>query len=250
MPLRTGLVSVTFRKLMPAEIVAAVAAAGLDGIEWGGDVHVPHGNLAAARDVAARTHDAGLAVAAYGSYYRNETPDLPFARVLETAVALDAPTVRVWAGMAGSASADAAAFARVADDLAAGCDLAATAGRTVTLEYHGGTLTDTLDATVRLLEAIARPNLRTGWQPRDGATAGAGVAELHRLRPWLGNIHVFQWWPNGQTRHPLAAGRDRWAAYLTAAAEPERFALLEFVRNDALPQFAEDAACLRALLGR
>ena len=49
--MKTGLVSVTFRELASREIVALVANAGLDGIEWGGDVHVPHGELSTARQV-------------------------------------------------------------------------------------------------------------------------------------------------------------------------------------------------------
>ena len=43
--------------------------------------------------------EAGLAIAAYGSYYRVEHDDpAPFEPVLATAVELGAPTVRVWAG--------------------------------------------------------------------------------------------------------------------------------------------------------
>ena len=106
--MKTGLVSVTFRKLSPAEIVKLVAEAKLDGIEWGGDVHVPHGNLATAREVLRLTRDAGLAVAAYGSYYRaveSEEADLPFIKVLETAKELSTPTVRVCAGGKGPADA-------------------------------------------------------------------------------------------------------------------------------------------------
>ena len=41
-----GLVSVTFRKLSPEEIVQLVVSSGLKGIEWGGDIHLPHGILA------------------------------------------------------------------------------------------------------------------------------------------------------------------------------------------------------------
>ena len=70
----SGLVSVTFRALSPAEIVELVARAGLEGIEWGGDVHAPHGDVARARDVYRRTVDAGLAIPSYGSYYRPGKP--------------------------------------------------------------------------------------------------------------------------------------------------------------------------------
>ena len=49
MGVRTGLVSVTFRQLPADEVVAVAAKAGLAAIEWGGDVHVPLGNLVTAK---------------------------------------------------------------------------------------------------------------------------------------------------------------------------------------------------------
>ena len=67
--IKTGLVSVTFRKLSPEEIIKLVSQSGLDGIEWGGDIHVPHGDVKKARDIAQITKDEGLIVASYGSYY-------------------------------------------------------------------------------------------------------------------------------------------------------------------------------------
>src|SRR5512137_1553394 len=108
--IKPGLLSITFRKHSPADIIALVRQAQLTSIEWGGDVHVPHGDLARAGEVARQTTDAGLQVSAYGSYYRlgqSETAGLPFEKVLETAVALGAPTIRVWAGTVGSQQADA-----------------------------------------------------------------------------------------------------------------------------------------------
>ena len=106
MHLLPGLVSISFRDRTPTELIAASVRAGLQGIEWGGDIHVPHGNLNVAREVAARTREAGLQVAAYGSYYRvgrDETRQEAFAQILDTAVALQAPLIRVWAGEQGSA---------------------------------------------------------------------------------------------------------------------------------------------------
>ena len=106
--MRSGLVSITFRKLSPAQIVDLVCRAGLEGIEWGGDVHVPHGEVARAREVGRITSDAGLAVASYGSYYRaGHGEGAPFETILQTAAELKAPLIRVWAGIKGSADADA-----------------------------------------------------------------------------------------------------------------------------------------------
>ena len=86
--IRGGLVSVTFRALSAGEIVDLVARAGLTGIEWGGDVHVPHGDVACAREVYQRTVDAGLTVCSYGSYYRVGSGEPPaFEAVIESALA-------------------------------------------------------------------------------------------------------------------------------------------------------------------
>jgi 3-dehydroshikimate dehydratase len=82
-----GLVSVTFRQLAPREIVQLAAAAGLRGIEWGGDIP-------AARAVRQLTQDAEIRVLAYGSYFRFQ-PGVAFEPVLETAVALGAPLIRI-----------------------------------------------------------------------------------------------------------------------------------------------------------
>jgi len=64
--MKTGLCSVSFRKLTVVEIIAAVKAAGLDGIEWGGDVHVPHGDVEKAKQVAKLMEEAGLETLSYG----------------------------------------------------------------------------------------------------------------------------------------------------------------------------------------
>ena len=47
-----GLVSVSFRPLAPAEVIAAAKGAGLSEIEWGGDVHVPSEDPAMAETVS------------------------------------------------------------------------------------------------------------------------------------------------------------------------------------------------------
>ncbi|NDC87712.1 MAG: sugar phosphate isomerase/epimerase, partial [Bacteroidetes bacterium] len=49
--LKTALLSITFRSLQAERIIALAAQAGLDGIEWGGDVHVPPTNLAHAQRI-------------------------------------------------------------------------------------------------------------------------------------------------------------------------------------------------------
>jgi 3-dehydroshikimate dehydratase len=250
----TGVLSITFRQLSPEQIIALTVQAGLDAIAWGGDVHVPHGDLARATDVARLTRAAGLRVGEYASYYRagqSEENGLPFATVLATALALGAKSIRVWAGVKGSTSTTAEERAGVVADLRRITALATTAGVTVAMELHDNTLTDTVPSTVTLLGEVGAAELRTHWQPPHGVATETAVAGLATLRPWLHSLHVFHWWPTLATRLPLAEGAERWRAFLAEAKRHggEVPLLMEFVAGDAPEVFLRDAAALRSWLG-
>ena len=144
--LYAGLVSITFRQLTPKQVIELVTKAQLQGIEWGGDIHVPHGDIPQAKVVRQMTIDANLAIAAYGSYYRSGHPETgPFEAVLETAVELGASTIRVWAGNQGTDYPDTVYHNLVVKDTQRIADLAAEAGIEIAYEFHGNTLTDTND---------------------------------------------------------------------------------------------------------
>ncbi len=244
-----GLVSITFRKLSSAEIIALVRKAGLVGIEWGGDIHVPHGDLPRAREVRAMTQEAGLRVAAYGSYYRagfSETNGLPFKQVLDSALELGAPTIRVWPGNKGSAELSTEGRRAVVEDLRRITALAAQVGVTISTEFHANTLTDTNESASRLLEEVAHPNLFTCWQPHNGEATEECVAGLRAVSARVSNVHVFHWWPSSAQRLPLAEGEARWAEFwpVLAALPGERFAMLEFVPGDTEDAFLRDASVL------
>jgi 3-dehydroshikimate dehydratase len=241
---RPGLVSVTFRQLSPYQVIEAAVAAGLEGIEWGGDIHVPHGDLPAAARVAEQTATAGLSVAAYGSYYRLAESTGDPEEVVETAAVLGAPTIRVWAGRRGSVDADGAYWDAVVADGSRLISLAADEGMTVSFEYHRNTLTDSRTSTARLLDAL--PAARTLWQPQPERDRAENLGDLRAVLPRLTNMHVFTWTATGE-RRPLAEGRDDWLAYLDAA-RGNRFALLEFVAGDDPERLVSDAATLRELV--
>ncbi len=252
-----GLVSVTFRQLDPPAITELVRKAGLQAIEWGGDLHVPPGDTARAREVARLTSDAGLRSACYGSYYRlgvSECEGLAFGQVLETAVELGAPSIRVWAGNTASAEISEADRQAVTADASRCTELAAGAGIKLALEYHAHTLTDCDASAIRLLEEAPHPNLYSLWQPIISETRENNLTALRHLLPRLLNLHVFHWSkPDDKIiRHPLAEGEANWTDYLELAHSPdrERFCLMEFVPGDDPQQFMRDAATLRGLLSR
>ena len=255
--IRSGLVSITFRNLDPPRIVDLAVAAGLEGIEWGGDVHVPHGDRRRAEDIGRLTRDAGLIVASYGSYYRvgvSEAAGLHFGDVLATAVHLGAPTIRVWAGDRGSGEASTEFRSEVVRDSRRIADLATECGLSVTFEYHSGTLTDSTGSAFALLEEIDRDNVQTYWQPSVGLSIHDRLAGLNHILGYLSNIHVFRWVARAGTirRRPLAEGADEWARYFEAIGETgrEHYAMIEFVRGDTAESFLEDAEVLRSWLQR
>jgi sugar phosphate isomerase/epimerase len=248
----SGLVSITFRQLSPVEIVDLVQQAGLKAIEWGGDVHAPHGDLDHAAKVRSITEEAGLAISAYGSYYRvgeSEDEGLSFESVLKTAVALGAPTIRVWAGRKGSAEASPTYWAQVIADSRRIANMSATHRLTISYEYHGNTLTDDKESAVRLLKEVDHPHIYTFWQPPNRANHATRLAGLEAILPNLTNIHVF-YWDSERNRLPLAEGEAIWLPFLQTIHRTGRqhYASIEFVQNDAPENFLRDAATLKRWL--
>lgn len=251
--LKSGLVSISFRSMDPRAIVTMVADAGLEGIEWGGDIHVPHGDVRRARDVRAMTEDAGLVPCSYGSYYRAGEPasngNPEFDAVLESTQALGAATVRVWCGKQASESADRDYRKRVVDDLDRVGELAGAEHVTVACEYHANTLTDTNESAQRMFKEISSDNVVPYWQPPGNMTHEERTDGLRALLPNLANLHVFYWETidGKRERRPLAEGKEQWMPWLELAATTgqDHWTLLEFVRDDSQQQFAEDAKTLK-----
>ncbi|MFD5226301.1 sugar phosphate isomerase/epimerase family protein [Microbacterium sp. NPDC058342] len=249
MTVRPGLCSVTFRQLTPERIVELAAEARLEVIEWGGDVHVPPGDPERAAEVARSTADAGVDVCSYGSYFRAGAQE-PITPILDSAQALGADRVRVWAGRVDSADASPEEYAGVVSRLRDAVDEAGDRGISLALEYHRGTVADNPDAVLRLLADVGRPGLSTYWQPTVGAADEVALAEFDALASRVSAVHVFSWWPLTE-RLPLRERGVLWQSLFTAAAalaSPPRDALLEFVPDDDPDLLASEAAALRQWL--
>lgn len=248
--IQPGLCSVTLRTESVDAVARLAAECELGGIEWGGDVHVPPGNLAAAARARAASVAADLVVASYGSYlFAGSVPDRgDMDATLDTALALGAPNVRVWAGFGVEQGSQ--QYRAVVDGLAAFCSMAEASELTVGLEFHGGTPTATVVGTRALLDAVGAPNLFTYWQPpywRESLGPSADAAEVVELGSRLSHLHVYEW-AGPEDRRPLVDGADRWDAVLSAAAlstgtwTADRYAFLEFVVADAPDALRHDAA--------
>jgi len=245
---RAGLCSVTLRAFSASDVLRVTTAARLRCVEWGGDVHVPAGDVAAARRVGRDCAAAGVAVCSYGSYYRAA----PGSRsrgdgqaVLDTAAELGAARVRVWAGAVASSEATDGQRADVAADLAGLAAMAGERGLSIALEYHGGTLTDNRESALRLLRDAAAPNVSLYWQPPLDMPDEQAVEDSIAILPRASAVHVFSWLP-GQTRRELSSRQAMWRPVIraaTAAGVPD--ALIEFVPGDDPALVLREAETLR-----
>lgn len=243
-----GLCSVTLRALPAHRVVELAADAGLQAIEWGGDVHVPAGDVATADAVRRRTEEAGLSVCSYGSYFGRAGKTDDFAAVVEAACALGAPCIRIWAGSLGSLDTTAAQRAELVATVQAAADQAMAVGVQLAFEFHPKTLTDSVGSTLQLLAEVDRENVATYWQPPLDLPDDDAVAGLRQILDDVVTVHAFSWWP-GQHRRQLDSRSALWRAVAAALSDrPEPVpVLLEFVPEDAPEAIRPEAAALRHL---
>ncbi|MGZ0655689.1 sugar phosphate isomerase/epimerase family protein [Coraliomargarita sp. W4R72] len=265
-----GICSITLPDLAAESVIEAVVSAGLGAIEWWGQGHVPLGELSNAKRIGELTREQGLLVAAYGSYYRvgvSGNEGMPFMDILDTADALGAPTIRVWAGNQGFEVATESQRNETIKDSLRIADLAEQRGISITFEFHGGTLTSSNKGAQWFADRVPHSNILFSWQPANGHSFDYRMDGLESLLGRLSTIHVFHWtlgsygrdvedaltralvWPDDFHRHPLSDGASAWRQYLAKAAGSGRshFALLEFVKSDTLQSMQADAAVLKQL---
>lgn len=243
----TGLVSVSFRKESPQTIIRAVSAAGLGGIEWGGDIHVPHGDLEKAQVVGKGTREAGLKVMAYGSYYRlgcSENAEDNFKEVAETALTLGAPVIRIWAGGKGSAETTAEIRSAIEEEAFRLAEIADQYGIDIALECHNNTLTDNFQSSLDLINKVNHPRLKMYWQPNQLRDCEYNRLSASGLAPVTVNLHVFHW--DDKNRYPLEEGTRIWQTYLEPfrASERDYGLLLEFMHDDQIETLNKTAETL------
>jgi len=245
--LYSGLTSVTFRNMSATEVINIAKEGKLDAIEWGGDIHAPPSDLDNAGKLGKMTREAGLAVSSYGSYWRGDDIE-SFKTVLQCAVALGAPMIRVWAGSVGADNIDKNAYELLINNLSEAAKMAESENICVAVEYHSDTLTDSLESTIKLLEKTRKSGLMTYWQPPVGSCLEDNLTAIRALSSRLANIHVFSW--DKYERLRLIEYEHMWYTYtleLTRLGN-DRYMLLEFVKDDDPKQFISDSRVLKRLI--
>ena len=243
---KCGLVSISFRKYSPEDILKAMRDAGLEYIEWGGDVHAPHGNIEECEKIRALTEKYGIKIAEYGSYYKiaQSDPSL-FSDALASARALGTDIIRVWPGMntpSDTVSED--DYRKFVDDARRICDEAPD--MTIALECHPHSLTDEYHHALDFIKDIGRDNLKTFWQPNQYRNTEYNLESIRALLPYIVSAHVFSW--KRKTRYPLSEGEGNWRRYIELLSEGDINYMLEFMHDDRIETLTETANTLKSWL--
>ena len=241
-----GLVSVSFRKHSPKEIIEAAKLAGLSCIEWGSDVHAPCHDTARLSEISELQKEYGITCSSYGTYFRmGETPESELEHYIAAAKALGTDVLRLWCGT--KCGDDLSSSER--QELIAQCKratrIAESEGVTLCMECHKATYTEKLEDTLALMREVDSPNFRMYWQPFQWQTEKENLKYAEEIAPYARHIHVFQW--KGSQRFSLNDGIEEWQGYLSKLGAP-RTLLLEFMPDNEISTLPTEVEALREIV--
>ena len=246
--MKTGMTSLTLRNHTPREVVEIAVEAGLGGIEWGvSDTHVVLGDLKRAKEIADICADQNIEVFALGSYCRMET-ESDLRSAVETAAALGAPIVRIWAGTKSPNECDEEYTDLIVRNTRHMADIAEGYGICLGFEFHGGTLTQTAEDAVNLIKRIDKPNVALYWQPDFELNAEENYASRNVVLPYcVGNMHIQNYTPeNGYGN--LSETEDTLIKYYDDIKNKDYCLMIEFVKDGLVENLISDADTLNKLL--
>lgn len=242
--MKLGLVSVSFRNKSPRQILEAMAACGLEYIEWGSDVHVP---VEKAEEIAALQKHYGIGCCSYGTYFRlGVTPLEELPRYIRAAQCLGTNILRLWCGDRHPQRYTADERQALLCDCRKAAQLAEQAGVTLCMECHMNTYTETVAGALDLMQSVSSAAFGMYWQPNQYRDVEENLAYARLLLPYIHHVHVFQW--EKDQRFPLRQGLAQWQQYW-ALLGSRRAWLLEFMPNNTLDELPEESNALRALAG-
>lgn len=235
-----GLVSATFKDRCVDDVIDIALASSLRAIEWSENHHFDPTNLSFVASLGEKTRKSGLEIASYGSYFRLGK-DMDFSVSLNACVAMGADVMRIWGGDKPSLSLTKEERDALCLEAKSVAEQAKEKGITCALEWHKNTVTDSNESGLDFVESVGKDNFALFWQPTPMQSVSYRAQGLRSIGKYLKNLHVYYWDESG--RRPLSEGRSDWKEYFSAV-EGDHYALLEFVKDNSLEQFKEDAKTL------
>ncbi len=247
---KLGLCSVTFRDMPVDEVIAVCRRCGLEGIEWGGDVHLQaDGKREDILELKEKCRAAGIATPGYGSYFDvlEHGPE-QFGPVLEAAGLIGADTIRVWPGWVRPERVTEEQYGKMVETSRDIAGQAAERGIRVAYEFHDNTCTEGGDNALKLLGQVNHANMLTYYQLIRPTETEWNLANLDAVYGRLAYVHVQA--NDDVDNFPLEDFREVWEGIIGRLRERdyEGWLLFEFNRDNSVQQLELDLELLRSLI--
>lgn len=246
--MKIGMTSLTLRNESVENVIKYACLAGLSGIEWGvSDLHIPLGDKERAENIKKLSSESGLEIFSLGSYCRMlEKEEIDNA--VETAVMLEAPIIRVWAGAQSPCDDDGECRKKITDNAKYMSKLVEKHNINIGFEYHRGTLTENAESAVDLIKKINCGNVGLYWQPRGVLTPEENRRELLFVSPYLiGNLHVHNH-NDEQGYQSLCLIEDNLRLYYDDIKTMPFNLMIEFVKDGSIESLLSDANILKEII--
>ncbi len=244
---KAGLVSISFRKNTPLEIVKAMKAVGLKYIEWGSDVHAPFDNSDKLNEIIKLQKEYGVECCSYGTYFRlGVTPVSQLEDYIAAAKALGTDILRLWCGDKNSEDYSDDEKAKLFEACKSAAGIAQKHNVILCMECHNGTYTNTKESALELMNTINSKHFRMYWQPNQYRDSVVNIDYARSIAPFTYHIHVFNWC--GNERCPLSLAEYAWKQYLSQFTG-DRYLLLEFMPDDKIETLPVEVESLKKIIG-
>lgn len=163
--LKIGVASVTFRNKTVSQVVEIAKNAGVEFIEWGGDVHVK--TLEDAKLTKKLCDDNNIKISSYGSYYRTGCGDeKQWEDVCKIASEMGANSVRIWLGKKDSEKFTGTEYDALKEEMKFLCNKAREYNLLVCSECHDNTFNNNTESIIKLKNDLKCDNFKTYFQSR------------------------------------------------------------------------------------
>ncbi len=244
---RTGLVSISFRKHSPEEILEAMKKAEITYVEWGSDLHAPPSDLEKIKDIVNLQESYGIACSSYGTYFKlGETPISELPSYIAAAKMLGTDILRLWCGTKCGAEMTEEEKTSLIDVCREAARIAEGEGVTLCMECHIKTFTERPEDALFLMKEVNSTAFKMYWQPNQFRTEEENLASARLISPFVKVIHVFNW--EGKIKKPLSEAEETWKKYLECFDGNQKL-LLEFMPCGTPHELIEEANSLKKIIG-
>lgn len=241
---KLGLCSVTFRKKTVQEIVDIAKKAGVEYIEWGGDIHVK--NLDDARKVKALCEYNNIKISSYGSYFNcAEYDESKWTKICQITKEMGANSVRIWLGKKDSEKTSEKEYNTILENTKKMCEIAEEYSLLVCPECHDNTFNNNTDAFLKIRRDISKDNFKTYFQSRYFRME-YDLDRIDRTFDFIENVHVSY---RDLVKEQLFRKKDKnYIDTLLKKLREKNFkgiVMVEFVINDSEKSFYADMEKLK-----